>query len=321
MKKRWFWTTLSSIIFLSFLVIAAMFYAPLGAQGILWIEKGESTGQIATKMRRCNLPAYWGNVWLYKKLSGKALRNGEYQLQEGWTLWQACSHVASGQVIMHKLTIPEGWTAHQIVNKVRAEPLLVGDAPQVPEGSLLPETYHFARGDGRKQLLQQMEQAMKQWLHQAWEERDSSVTLTPEQVVTLASIIECETPLDAEKPVIAGVFYNRLSQNMLLQSDPTVAYAITQGQKELEKPLTYNDLRIVSPFNTYAVSGLPPHPIACPGKAALQAVLRPNKHAYLYFVADGQGGHAMSETFTEHTRNVQKWRQVQATHKKQKSAP
>lgn len=312
MKRLWL-TLITSLLLvvLAFFFALAMFFAPVGRQAVVWIEKGSSSAIIAQQLQQCHLPAHPINLWLYKKISGTTLKSGEYQLEQGWSLWQACAHIASGRVIMHKLTIPEGWTAHQIVSKLRSEPLLVGDIADCEEGSLMPETYSFARGDKRSLLIRYMQQAMDDFMRQAWLGRGPTLVLTLKDALTLASIIESETPRDSEKSTISGVFHNRLAQGMRLQSDPTVAYAITGGAKALDKPLTYADLRFDSPFNTYVFEGLPPHPIACPGKAAILAALHPAKHTYIYFVADGSGGHVFSQSYSEHTRNVQSWRRFQ----------
>lgn len=295
---------------LGFLIVS--FSVPWGKEGVLWIEKGATTASIASQMRQFHLPAHQMNLWLFKKLSGQTLQNGEYQLEPEWTLWQACTHVASGRVIMHKITFPEGWTIHQIIERVQAEPLLAGDVASYPEGSVLPETYYFARGDKRSDLLAKMQQDLNNFIQKEWPKRDSTITLTQNEFLVLASMVESETPKDMEKSIVAGVFYNRLAQNMKLQSDPTVAYALTQGKKKLDKPLTYDDLRVQSPFNTYHTEGLPPAPIACSGKASILAALHPQRHDFIYFVADGKGGHVFSQTFAEHTRNVQKWRLIKA---------
>lgn len=294
------------------LLFVATFSLPLGHKGIVWFEKGTHASSMAQLLRDHHLPASALHLWFYKKLSGNHLQKGEYQIQEGWSLWRTCQHIASGQVIMHKLTFPEGWTIHQIAERIAAEPLLVGSIHKMPEeGSVLADTYHFARGETREKFLQSMIQTMKQCLAREWESRDASVHISPAEAVVLASIVECETPKDAEKPLVAGVFYHRLAKNMMLQSDPTVAYALTLGKHQLEEPLTLKDLKTPSPFNTYIQKGIPPSPIACPGRAALRAVLHPTSTMCLYFVADGTGGHAFGTTFEEHQRNIKQWRLVQ----------
>jgi UPF0755 protein len=173
---------------------------------------------------------------------------------------------------------------------------------------LLPETYKYSYGDTRAGLIARMQEAMQKRVGEIWAARDETVPLTsPEQMVVLASIVEKETGKADERPRIAGVFYNRLKVNMRLQSDPTVIYALTQGKGELGRALTHDDLSFVSPINTYASDGLPPQPICNPGRAALEAVTHPEHHNYLYFVADGTGGHAFAADLATHNANINRW--------------
>jgi UPF0755 protein len=185
----------------------------------------------------------------------------------------------------------------------------VGAVP--PEGGWFPDTYRFSLGEARKTLAETMRRLAQSTLQELWAQRAPNLPFaTPEQAVVLASIVEKETGIAAERPRIAGVFINRLRQGMKLQSDPTVAYAVTAGKMPLKRPLTGADLAFNSPYNTYVTAGLPPTPIANPGRAALQAVLHPEAHAYLYFVANGGGGHAFAATLAEHNRNVSQWRRL-----------
>jgi UPF0755 protein len=191
---------------------------------------------------------------------------------------------------------------------------LSGDWPAgpVPEGSLLPETYNFIHGDTRSDLLARMRKGQQDLLDRLWTGRAADLPLaSPEQAVILASIVEAETPLAAERPRVAGVYLNRLKRGMRLQADPTVLYGITRGDPERDKPLTRADLAQETPWNTYAIAGLPPTPINNPGRASLAAVLQPERNDFLYFVANGKGGHVFAETYDQHLRNVAAYRASQ----------
>jgi UPF0755 protein len=198
------------------------------------------------------------------------------------------------------------------VRLVNLDPVLNGTLDTLPaEGTLLPETYRYSYGDTRTALLGRMQKAMQDKLAEVWAGRDPDVPLkTPLEAVTLASIVEKETGKAEERPRIAGVFYNRLHENMRLQSDPTVIYALTLGKQPLDRPLTHDDLSFASPLNTYVSDGLPPQPICNPGSAALEAVAHPEHHHYLYFVADGTGGHAFAADLATQDQNINDWHQV-----------
>jgi UPF0755 protein len=218
----------------------------------------------------------------------------------------------SGKTYPRKLTIPEGLMSSEIASLVNTAETMSGIANAPPEGSVLPETYVYSYGDDRSALIDRMRRERQDVLGVLWQARDPAVPLkTPEEAVTLASIVEKETGLAAERPRIAGVFYNRLKIGMPLQSDPTVAYAVTEGKKDLGHGLTKSELQNPSPYNTYLHAGLPPGPVANPGREALKAVLHPESHAYLYFVADGSGGHAFSASLAEHNRKVENWRKIE----------
>lgn len=241
-----------------------------------------------------------------------ALKAGEYAFPAGISMDAVMRQMAQGRTVVRKLTVPEGLTSAQIVALLDAEPALEGAVGATPEnGTLMPDTYHFSLGDRRQDLIERMAAAMEQTVAEVWKQRvpDPKVT-TPRDLVTLASIVEKETGLAAERPRIARVFLNRLAQGMKLQSDPTVIFALTSGAGELGRALTRADWKFESSYNTYVVEGLPPGPIANPGKAALKAVAQPERNEFLYFVADGSGGHAFSVTLAEHNRNVARWRAI-----------
>jgi UPF0755 protein len=202
-----------------------------------------------------------------------------------------------------------------VLAEVAAAPTLTGPVPtDIAEGTIWPDTYFYSYGDSRAALVTRMTRAMTKELEALWARRIDGLPLkSPDQAVILASIVEKETGIASERTHVASVFYNRLKQGMKLQSDPTVIYAITKGEKPLGRPLSHADLDIVSPYNTYVVAGLPPGPIANPGQAAILAVLRPARTKDLYFVADGSGGHAFADNVTAHNRNVTRLRQSEKT--------
>jgi len=245
--------------------------------------------------------------------AGRELKAGEYAFAPGATIDDVLEQMRRGRTVVHRLTVPEGLTSAQILSLLDKEPVLTGTVPQRPkDGSLLPETYNFSYGDSREQLVERMQRGMTQVLAEAWRNRDKDLPYkSPEEALVMASIVEKETGVAAERAKVAGVYVNRLETGMRLQSDPTVIYALTDGSGELGRALTRNDLRVESPYNTYAVAGLPPGPIANPGKASIVAALKPERHEYLYFVADGTGGHAFAKTLPDHNRNVARWRDVQ----------
>ena len=215
--------------------------------------------------------------------------------------------------VQHELTIPEGLTAAQIAGLVAAAPALSGGLDLPAEGSVLPETYAFELGTSRAALLARMRAAMQRALAASWAARDPSVPLTsPGQMLALASIVERETGLPDERPLVAEVFLNRIRQGMKLQSDPTVSYGAGGGLGSLPRPLTRADLAQPNPYNTYVIPGLPPGPISAPGVASLRAVAHPAQGGLLYFVATGTGGHAFAASLPDHLRNVAQLRAVEA---------
>ena len=217
--------------------------------------------------------------------------------------------LASGKVYLRKITFAEGLTSREIADILYQNEILEGDFELPPEGSFLPETYTFSRGDTRQSIINQGVAAMNKVLEQAWQEKDADLPLkNKEEMLILASIVEKETGVAAERPQVASVFVNRLKKGMLLQTDPTVIYALTLGKSDLGRDLRSKDLSVDSPYNTYKYAGLPPTPICSPGKAAIMAVAHPDKTPYLYFVASGTGGHNFARTLQEHNVNVRKWR-------------
>jgi UPF0755 protein len=244
----------------------------------------------------------------------KPLIAGEYVFPKGISPAGAMGIMIAGKSITHRLTIPEGLTVREVLELVSSEPLLDGPLPpeRPAEGTLLPETYQFLRGESRASIVERMRAEMTKAIAEEWSKRDPSISLkSPEEAVTMASLVEKETSQSDERARVAAVFYNRIKKGMPLQTDPTVIFAITLGKLKLKRGLTYDDLKIDSPYNTYMVKGLPPGPIANPGLAALQAVLHPISSKELYFVADGTGGHAFAATIDQHNKNVAAWRKIQ----------
>jgi UPF0755 protein len=250
------------------------------------------------------------------RLSGRgtALKAGEYEFPAGTSPVQALDILTAGKTVKHRLTIPEGLTSAEIAALVRDAPALDGEVGKVPEeGELLPDTYIYSYGDSRSELLARMRHDMEHAVEQLWHERRPELPLvTPQEAVILASIVEKETAREEERPHVAGVYANRLRLGMRLQADPTVIYALSRDGGKIDRPLNHADLALNSPYNTYVNKGLPPGPIANPGKASLRAAMRPEHTEDLYFVADGSGGHIFAKTLADQTRNVAQYRRSAA---------
>ncbi len=243
---------------------------------------------------------------------GARLKAGEFRFEPSVPMDKAIATIVAGRTVVRRLTIPEGLTSTAVLALIQKAPALQGEVQEVAEGELLPETYHYNMGDKRWEVVRRMRQSMRETLKELWPQRAANLPIqTREEAVILASIVEKETGVASERPRVAAVFINRLRKGMRLQSDPTVIYAITLGKQDLGRKLTRTDLKTDSPYNTYRNKGLPPGPIANPGRAALAAVLNPLQTNELYFVADGTGGHAFAKTLAEHNRNVRRWRNLQ----------
>ena len=243
----------------------------------------------------------------------KMLKHGEYMIKPHASIREIVDVLSEGKAVQYKVTIPEGLTSQQIVERLKAEENLAGDIAAVPpEGTLFPETYGIEKGMTRQVLLERMKEKMQQFLATAWEKRKPGLLLkTPQEAVVFASIVEKETGRPDERDRVAAVFMNRLHKGMRLQSDPTVIYGIIGGQGPLGRPLTRADLDQKSAHNTYQIDGLPPTPICNPGRSAIEATLNPATTNDLYFVADGTGGHVFSDTLKEHNAAVTNWRKVE----------
>lgn len=241
------------------------------------------------------------------------LKPGEYSFQKNASLRDVIATIVEGKVVQHAVTIPEGLTSEQIVARLSDNDIFTGSVREVPrEGTLLPETYKFPRGTPRDQVVQRMQQAHKRVLAEIWERRSQDLPVkTPEQLVTLASIVEKETGKPDERSRVAAVFVNRLKQKIKLQSDPTIIYGLVGGKGTLGRPIKRSEITQPSPYNTYVIEGLPPGPIANPGRASLEAAANPARTRDLFFVADGSGGHAFTETYDAHQKNVAKLRAME----------
>jgi UPF0755 protein len=215
--------------------------------------------------------------------------------------------------VQHAITIPEGLTSEQIVARLSDNDIFAGSVREIPrEGTLLPETYKFPRGTTRDQVIQRMQQTQKRVLAEIWERRNPDVPIkSPDALVTLASIVEKETGKADERSRVAAVFVNRLRQKIKLQSDPTIIYGLVGGKGTLGRPIKRSEITQPSPYNTYVIEGLPPGPIANPGRASLEAAANPARTRDLFFVADGSGGHAFTETYDQHQKNVARLRTLE----------
>ena len=288
---------------------------PLDADTIVYIAPGTSTTAMSEQLTEVGaVDAPW--IFQAAALLGRAnghLQAGEYLIEDGASAASIVALLQSGKTHARSLTIPEGLMAVEIIALVNAAEAMEGEVTDIPrEGSLLPETYHYRRGDSRSALVARMQTSMTDTLKKLWDARSTTTPVTTmDEAVILASVVEKETGVAAERAKVAGVFANRLRIGMPLQSDPTVIYAVTQGKYKLERQLSRTDLAAPSPYNTYTTKGLPPTPIANPGSLSIAATLAPESHDYLYFVADGTGGHAFAKTLAEHNANVAKWRAIE----------
>src|SRR5829696_4499967 len=286
---------------------------PLDRDRIVNIPRGLGIKDIADVLQRegvIDQPwVFMGGVIALK--ARDELKYGEYLFHRQASLRDVVDTLVEGKVIQHHVTVPEGLTSEQIVARLLENDILGGSLKEIPkEGTLLPETYRFTRGITREQIIQRMQQAHRRAVQDAWERRASDLPLqNPEQLVVLASIIEKETGRADERSRVAAVFVNRLKQKMKLQSDPTIIYGLVGGKGTLGRPIMRSEIEQPTPYNTYVITGLPPGPIANPGRAALEAAANPSRTREVYFVADGSGGHAFSETLDQHQRNVVRLRQ------------
>jgi UPF0755 protein len=291
----------------------------LASEKIVYIAPRSDVPEILAQLERegvIDSPTLM-NIALVIEGARSKLKPGEYLFKQGASLREVMDELVSGRQVMHAVTIPEGLTSEQVVLRLRENDVLAGDVLDIPkEGALLPETYKVVRYFPRSKLLAKMQEDQRKLLDQIWTRRSKDLPVkTPFELLTLASIVEKETGRAEERPHVASVFVNRLRKGMRLQSDPTIVYGLVGGKGSLGRGILRSEVERATPYNTYAINGLPPGPIANPGRAALEAVANPLRTQDLYFVADGTGGHVFAETLEQHSRNVQRWRQIEQEQK------
>lgn len=298
---------------------ASQFYGdgPLGEEATFRVESGSGLASVSTRLEEQGLI---GNQYIFQA-GARALERqgmlkaGDFRIPAGASMSDILRELTEGNPIRYAVTIPEGWTAWQVIQRLDETSDLQGAVPALPaEGSVLPGSYDYVPGDTRQSVLDKMQQAMQTQLAAVWESRDPDLPIeTPEELLVLASIVERETGVATERPQVAAVFVNRLREGMRLQSDPTIIYGITKGQAPLNRGLRRSEIEAKTEYNTYQIDGLPPTPIANPGIESLKAVASPDEHDYLYFVAKGASpkeGHVFAETYDEHRENVARYRQI-----------
>ncbi|MFM7084472.1 MAG: endolytic transglycosylase MltG [Hyphomicrobium sp.] len=292
---------------------------PLNAKHTVVVDKGSGRFDIARKLEREGIISnYWifilNDIFQNSNNLGKHLdfKAGDYEFNQAVSMREVWDTITLGKTAVYKITLPEGLTSQQIVDRLNNEVLLSGDIRKTPEeGSLMPDTYLISRGMPRQDLIARMQVEQTKFVETAWNNRQPDLPIgTVREAITLASIVEKETGLQDERERVASVFVNRLKKKMRLQSDPTIIYGIVGGAGTLGRSLTHNDVETKTNYNTYQINGLPPGPICNPGRSAILATLHPAKTTDLYFVADGTGGHTFSNTLNEHNSAVQVWRNL-----------
>jgi len=293
---------------------------PLDRNRVVVIPKGEGTQEIAARLEREGIIAdrrlfvagyLWAKVaaWMDGDKAVQ-LKAGDFEIRQNASIKQIVDVLSEGRTVTYKVTVPEGLTSHQIVERLKADQGLSGEVTAVPpEGSLLPETFVVQRGFDRQTILDNMAAQSKQLAERLWSQRKKDLPIKSwEEAVILASIVEKETGRNDERQRVAAVFHNRLRQNMRLQSDPTILYGLQGGKVAWGRPILRSEIEQKTSHNTYQMHGLPTTAICNPGRRAIEAVLNPAETKELYFVADGAGGHLFSETLKDHNTNVSKWR-------------
>jgi UPF0755 protein len=273
------------------------------------VSQGSTLSSAARAMEDAGAIASADRFLLFARFLGSdaPIRAGEYEIPARASASQVLEMMQSGATLQRFVTVPEGWPSVMVHDALMAATELTGEIPVPEEGSILPDSYSYTRGESRAAVVGRMQKAMEDYLAKAWEKRTpNTVAKTPEETIILAAVVEKETAKPEERRMVAGVYSNRIRQGMRLQADPTVIYPITQG-RPLGRRIRRSELDAVNGYNTYAMAGLPVGPIANPGRASIDAVLNPETTSALYFVADGTGGHVFADTLEQHNANVRKW--------------
>lgn len=305
---------ISGIVFTLLNIFIVYLHAPgpLEARKEIIFPKGTSQAEIVQILAENDIIRFKSIFHGILKLYGSkyTFKSGEYEFYARISPKQVIRILIDGKSVIHRLLIPEGYTVKEITDLLESNTRLFGEIePGIPEGFLYPNTYYYSYGDNRQQLINHMKEKMTAVLDKYTPMLNpNSPIKSRRELLILASIVEKEAMIAKEKPIIAGVYINRLKKNMKLQADPTSIYAITMGQYRLDRPLVRSDLKLNSPYNTYMVYGLPPGPISCPGEGAVAAVAQPLETNYIFFVADGRGGHNFSSNLPDHNSNVQKYK-------------
>jgi UPF0755 protein len=315
---------MSTVVLLAIAAFVAVWFGktafegpgPLAVSDTVLIRPNTGVSEIATLLERRGMisDARIFRIGLRVHGNDGRLRAGEYEVKAGASMHQIMDLLVSGRSILHSLTVPEGLTVTQAFKRIAAAEELDGDMPNEtpPEGGLAADTIRFTRGMQRREVIDRLAAQQKELVEEVWKRRSPDLPVKDiNEFVTLASIVEKETGRADERPRVASVFINRLRKGMRLQSDPTILYGIFGGEgRPADRPIYRSDIDKPTPYNTYTIDGLPPGPIAIPGRASLEAVANPSLTDDLYFVADGTGGHVFAATLQEHNENVARWRRI-----------
>jgi UPF0755 protein len=302
----------AALVVAALLVIYLFWWAPgpePGPHDVI-IKEGSSIGSVSRQLAKAGaIPGTAKTFYVMARLFGShdPIQAGEFEIPKGMGGASVLDLLQHGKPLQRLITVTEGMPAVVVADKLAANPYLTGATPEIAEGSLLPDSYGYQRGESRAAVVDRMQKAMTKTIDALWPKRSTDCPVTTqEEAITLASIVEKETAKATERPMVAGVYCNRLRIGMALDADPTVIYPVTKG-KPLGRRILKSELSADNPYNTYRRRGLPPGPIANPGKASIEAVLHPAQTKALYFVADGTGGHVFADTLAEQNANVAKW--------------